>query len=87
MPINEKFLEKQLEEISKAWEEVRDKNFKDLESKLLIIRSFTFSLIHPEKFTDIQQEDLRKLAKELNYDASTEFNKWWQPNQLSVLPT
>ena len=75
------FLENQLNEINKAWEGIKDKGYKDLESKLQIIRSFILSLMHPEEFNDIQREDLRKLAKELNYDDASEFSKWWQLNQ------
>jgi len=81
--MDEKVLENQLDEINKAWEEIKDKGYKDLENKLQIIRSFVLSLRHPEEFNDIQREDLRKLAKELNYDATTEFGKWWQLNQPS----
>ena len=82
--MDETFLENQLNEINKAWEGIKDRGNKDLESKLQIIRSFILSLMHPEEFNDIQREDLRKLAKELNYDATTEFSKWWQLNQTIV---
>lgn len=82
--MDEKFLENQLNEANKAWEEIKDKGYKNLENKLQIIRSFVLSLIRPEEFNDIQREDLRKLAKELNYDVTTEFSSWWQLNQPSV---
>ena len=81
--MDEKFLENQLSEINRALEEIKDKGYKDLENKLQIIRSFVFSLIHLEGLNDIQREDLRRLAKELSYDATTEFSKWWQLNQPS----
>jgi len=81
--MEETFLENQLNEINKAWEMIKDGSDKSLKSKLQIIRSFVLSLIHPEEFNDIQREDLRKLARELNYDATTEFSKWWQSIQLS----
>jgi len=78
------FLEQQLKNINKISEEIKDKNNKDLENKLQIIRSFVLSLIHPEEFNEIQREDLRKLARELDYDEATEFNQWWQSKQRSV---
>ena len=81
--MDEKFLENQLSEINRALAEIKDKGYKDLGNKLQIIRSFILSLIYPEKFNNIQREDLRKLAKELNYDDTTEFTKWWQLNQPS----
>jgi len=81
--MDEKFLENQLNEINRALEEIKDRGYKDLENKLQIIRSFVLSLIHPEELNDIQREDLRRLAKELNYDATTEFSEWWQLNQPS----
>ena len=81
--MDEKFLEIQLNEINKAWEGIKGKGYKDLENKLQIIRSFVLSLIHQKEFNDIQREDLRKLAKELNYDDTTEFSEWWQSNQPS----
>ena len=81
--MDEKFLENQLNEINRALEEIKDRGYKDLENKLQIIRSFVLSLIHPEELNDIQREDLRRLAKELNYDATTEFSEWWQLNPPS----
>jgi len=78
--MNETFLENQLNEINKIYERIKDKDDESLESRLQTIRSFILSLIHPEEFNDIQREDLRKLAQELNYDANTEFSNWWQLN-------
>lgn len=81
--MDKKILENQLNEINKRQEKIEDKGYKDLENKLQIIHSFVLSLIHPKEFSDIQREDLRKLAKELNYNDATEFNEWWQSNQAS----
>jgi len=81
--MNEQFLKNQLSEIDKVWEEIKEMGYKDLENKLQIIRNFVISLIRPEEFSDIQREDLRKLAKELNYEATTGFSQWWKLNQPS----
>lgn len=78
------FLEQQLKDINSISGEIKGENNKGLENKLQIIRSFVLSLICPQEFNDIQREDLRKLAKELNYDGTTEFNQWWQSKQYSV---
>lgn len=81
--MDEKFLENQLSEINRASEKIKGKGYKDLENKLQIIHSFVLSLMHPEELNDIQREDLRRLAKELSYDATTDFNEWWRSNQPS----
>lgn len=68
----------QLEEIKKAWDNIKKVNNPKLERKLDIIHDYILSLEYPKKFTDIQREYLRRLAQELGYKTTMEFTKWWE---------
>lgn len=76
--MNKELLKTQLDEIDGILREVHEREDKDLENKLQIVRSFVLSLLRPEEFSDIQREDFRRLAQELGYDANTNFADWWQ---------
>ncbi len=72
------FIEKQINSVnSKIEETVGSRDF-ELEKHLKIIHDYLLSLQHPEKFSELQIEDLRKLAQELSYKEDTEFDKWWE---------
>lgn len=51
---------------------------KDAEQKkdLSIVYNFICSLLEPDKVTDTQREDLRKLALEIGYSKDTKFENW-----------
>jgi len=48
-----------------------------IKNKLFIIFHYIDSLSQPEKYSETQREDLRKLALELKYNEDTEFEKWF----------
>lgn len=65
-----------LEEVKKAWDEAITSQDADLEKRLRIIYNFLQSLAHPEKFTQIEKEDFRRLAQELAFDEHTDVHEW-----------
>jgi hypothetical protein len=48
----------------------------ETKQKISIIFQYLSALLEPEKFTDIESEDLRKLALELGFQENTSFDKW-----------
>ena len=48
-----------------------------------IVSGYLSSLLYPERFTDIQKEDLRRLALEFGYREATDFSTWI-PTDASV---
>ena len=44
--------------------------------ELTVVSEYLSSLLHPEKYTEAQMEDLRKLALELEYKEDTDFTAW-----------
>lgn len=48
----------------------------EIKQKISIIFQYLSALLEPEKFTDIESEDLRKLALELGFQENTLFDKW-----------
>ena len=73
------FLEQQKKEVERTISQLADT---DIQRKkdLSVIYNFLCSLLDPEKFTDIQREDLRKLALELGYTEDTVFRGWQGKN-------
>ena len=84
--MNKDFLEKQKNAAFKKLTELKDVSDKQpLKDKISIIHQFISSIIEPEGFTDIQKEDFRKLALELNFTEGTDFTEWLKvQKQLSV---
>ncbi|MFZ2556183.1 MAG: hypothetical protein WAZ27_04605 [Minisyncoccia bacterium] len=66
------FLTEQREKAS----EYLQKQEGEIKQKISIIFQYLSALLEPEKFTDIESEDLRKLALELGFQENTLFDKW-----------
>jgi len=76
------FLNRQKLNISNKLDQLqRQQNSNDLKNKLSILYNFTSLLLEPDKFTESQKEDLRKLALELNYTESSNFEEWFNENK------
>ena len=71
------FLEQQKKAIEQAISQLPETDIQQ-KKDLSVIYNFVCSLLDPEKFTDIQKEDLRKLALELGYMEDTPFKSWRQ---------
>jgi hypothetical protein len=69
------FLEEQKKAIEQAIGQLPEAEVQQ-KKDLSVIYNFVCSLFDPEKFTDIQREDLRKLALELGYTEDTVFRNW-----------
>lgn len=74
--MNKNFLEKQKNKVQNQLNKTADVD-SAIKNKLFIIFNYINSLLEPEKYSDTQREDLRKLALELNYNEDTEFEKWF----------
>ncbi|KKW22678.1 MAG: hypothetical protein UY67_C0038G0007 [Candidatus Kaiserbacteria bacterium GW2011_GWA2_52_12] len=70
--MNTDLLKEQIKKVSEYLESAEG----ETKQKISIISQYLSSLLEPEKFTDIQREDLRKLALELGYQEDTSFEKW-----------
>lgn len=56
--------------------------------QLTIVSEYLSSLLHPEKYTEADKEDLRKLALELGYKEDTDFTAWdTAPSPTNETPT
>lgn len=66
------FLTEQREKAS----EYLQKQEGETKQKISIIFQYLSALLEPEKFTDIESEDLRKLALELGFQENTLFDQW-----------
>lgn len=69
-------MSQELEQIKQAIDTAKEINNAELEKKLQVVYDFVLSTKEADKFSDAQKEDLRKLAKELNFDGDTDFKKW-----------
>ena len=74
--MNKDFLQEQKGKVQNQLNKTADVD-SAIKSKLLIIYNYINSLLESEKYSDIQREDLRKLALELKYGEDTEFEKWF----------
>jgi transcription termination factor NusB len=69
------FLEKQKMEAAQYFDKIPDSE-REKRRMVSIILQYVTSLFEPERFSDVEKEDLRKLALELNYKEDTDFSKW-----------
>lgn len=70
--MDKNFLEKQK---AKASECLQTKEGAE-KQRISIVVQYISSILEAEKFTDIEREDLRKLALELDYKEDTSFDEW-----------
>ncbi|OHA44247.1 MAG: hypothetical protein A3G04_01780 [Candidatus Taylorbacteria bacterium RIFCSPLOWO2_12_FULL_44_9] len=68
-------IEKQKNLALQRLEKLGDKDESEKKA-VAIVSEYLSSLLHPEAFTDVQKDDLRKLALEFGYKEDTDFNKW-----------
>jgi|GEM_PF-2412119 len=73
--MNKEFIEQQKTLVLQRLEALKDTDAKS-KQELNIIAGYLSSLLHPEKYTDADKEDLRKLALELGYKEDTDFAVW-----------
>lgn len=84
--MNENIIEKQLKEINKAWEEIKELTSPQLEEKLRVVHDFTLSLLLPVKFTSKARKNLLTLADKLGYKPN-DFKSWWEIQKSLLLKT
>lgn len=82
--MGENIIEKQLKEINKAWEEIKELTNPQLEEKLRVVHDFTLSLLYPAKFTSRARKNLLTLADKLGYKP-TNFKSWWEKQKSALL--
>lgn len=69
------FLKKQKDLVLQRLEALGDETT-EKKRELTIVSEYLSSLLHPEKYTEAEKEDLRKLALELGYKEDTDFSAW-----------
>ncbi|MEK7161266.1 MAG: hypothetical protein AAB729_01075 [Patescibacteria group bacterium] len=74
--MNHEKITEELVKIKEIWEESKALGNTNFGKKLQVIYNFVLSLTEPNRFTDIEKEDLRRLAKELNFTEDSNFDQW-----------
>lgn len=69
------FIEEQRNLVLQRLEDFASKDAAEKKA-VAIVLDYLSSLLYPERFTDAQREDLRKLALEYGYREDTDFSKW-----------
>ncbi len=70
--MNRDFIEKQKKDAQQKLESVESVE----KQRISIVFQYLTSLLEPEKYTEADREDLRKLALELGFKEDTVFSEW-----------
>ncbi|MEI9966396.1 MAG: hypothetical protein WDN67_01925 [Candidatus Moraniibacteriota bacterium] len=71
-------IQNQIAEIEKG---LRDGDLNKEGAKIWIILEYLHSLLKPEKYSEQQLEDLRRLKLELGFDETVGFGEWSKKNE------